>query len=178
MNEFQRNLTKSFQRLLVLNNWNQQSLKLIQTKSKNWFFNFVVLQTKILEEVSSPCGSNGDWRRRSKPAREGGAAFYRRPALANAVCESSLRHGRGVRRCAWPGTAATWLGGRRHGRHGVATARMTRGARRRGMDGSATQGAGPRRTDRQTEPGLGVRAQRAAARLSRSGAPRARTNST
>jgi hypothetical protein len=60
-----------------------------------------------LGEGSSPCGSNGGPRRRSDPRARGAVAFYRWPALAKVVRESSLRHGRGVRRRARPGTAAT-----------------------------------------------------------------------
>jgi hypothetical protein len=41
------------------------------------------------------------------PRARGGAASYRRPKLDKAVRETSLRHGRGVRRRARPGTAAT-----------------------------------------------------------------------
>jgi hypothetical protein len=66
--------------------------------------------------------------------------FYRRPALAKAVRDPSLRHRRGVRRRARPDTAATRVDRRRHGRCCVATTRAARGARGVGEEGGATQG--------------------------------------
>jgi hypothetical protein len=80
-------------------------------------------------------------------ARGGGATIYRRPTLAKAVRESSLQHGRGVRRHARPSTAATRVDERQHGRRGMATARAARGARGVGEEGGAVQGGPTARTD-------------------------------
>jgi hypothetical protein len=98
--------------------------------------------------------------------QERGACYFicgraRRLAPRHFVDTSAAwaRHG-GVR--AWS-TAATLMGGRPHGRLGMAKARTTRGAR--GVGRKAVQRLGvPRRADRQTKAGLGRHVWRRAGR--------------